>query len=90
MTALSQLYNIHFEDCFGYDFAVLLRHSDKLGHILHASNRLEDLSTHSEQGLAAIGQLLRVLHELGRPAVGGSARVSTPCLRQLHQVGDLI
>ena len=84
MGSFAQLYNVHFEVSARDDFTVLLGNSDKLSHILHATNRLADLTSHCNEGLTAVGKLLPMFVEVRIFAVAG------PCRWQLHQICDFI
>ena len=54
MASFAQFNNIHFKMGPGDDFPILLGYSDELGHVLHASDWLADLSLDSYERLAAI------------------------------------
>ena len=84
MAALTQLHNVHLEDCFRYNFTVLLRNANKLSHILHTSDWLEDLSTDCNQWLSTVRQLLSLFNEVRRSLC--TSLLSTELARSFRQL----
>ena len=87
MTTFAQFDYVHFELGSGDHFSVLLRDSDKLSHVLHASDRLAYLPSDRGQSLSTIGELLAVLIEV-RVLFLTSTTATASCSRQLHQISQ--
>ena len=85
MTPLAQLDNVHLKVRPGDHLSVLLGNPYHLRHVLHAANRLANLPSHSDKGLAAVRSLLALLVEV-RSLAGISTLVPRLRIGQLHQV----
>ena len=88
MTTLAKLNNIHLEVRLRDNFSVLLCHSNELCHVLHASNRLADLTCHRDQRLATVSLKLAMFVKVRALLItlvepGGRRR-------KLHQICDFI
>ena len=63
-------------------------HSDELGHVLHASDWLADLTGDRDERLAAVRELLIVLAEVG--VSSALDPVLLPLRRKLHKISDFV
>ena len=70
MASLAKLNYTHFENCLGNYLTILLGDTDKLCHVLHTPDRLENLAIYCDERLATVRELLLVLREIRRALAG--------------------
>ena len=75
MASLPKFNYAHFENCLGNYLTILLGDTNKLCHVLHTPDRLENLAIHCNERLATVRELLLVLREI-RCALAGYVFIS--------------